>query len=94
MPARKSPPVPTTPIGELWNMSDLTAGWLNELGLFTYEDLCEADLVAVWLDLKARHKQVTRLMYFALWGAVNNCKWDRITDADKALFESELRARA
>ncbi len=86
MPARKTDPEPTTPVEELWNLSDLTAGWLRELGIATYADLCTADLYTTWAELRARHRQVSALMFYALWGAVHNCKWDQIPDDEKAAF--------
>lgn len=88
MPPRKHPPHPETPVSELWNISTITAGWLEELGISTYQNLCDADLFEVWVELKLRHRQVTALMYYALWGAVNNCHWNQIPDSVKAEFEA------
>lgn len=87
VPARKTPPTAETPVRELWNLSDLTAGWLEEIGIRTYADLEAADLVAVYRDLRARHKQVTRLMYYALWGALHNVHWNKIPEEEKSLAE-------
>lgn len=88
MPARKTPPTPDTPVRELWNLSDLTGGWLEELGIETYGQLSEADLFTVWVELKSRHRQVSKLMYCAMWGAVANCHWNRIPASEIEVFES------
>ena len=93
MPARTTPARPETPVGALWNLSEKTAGWLTEEGIETFADLCEADLIGVWISLKAKHRQVTRLMYYALWGARHDCHWRSITEADKARFEAALAQR-
>ena len=89
MPRRKEAPLPQTPIKELWNMSPTTAGWLAEIGIETYEQLASSDLFEVWSCLKKRHSQVTALMFFALWGAVNNCHWNHIPDPVRAEFETK-----
>lgn len=78
MPGRKTPPIDQTPVEELFNLSDLTGGRLRVLEITNYGELCRADLHAVWLELKTRHKQVSKLMFYALWGAVNNVHWKQI----------------
>jgi hypothetical protein len=87
MPRRTTPPTPETPLHELWNLSRTTAAWLEELGVKNYGDLCQRDLHQLWLDLKLRHSQVTKLMFYALWGAVHNQHWDRIPESEKEAFE-------
>jgi hypothetical protein len=90
MPARKTPSTDSTPVEELWNLSDLTGSWLRELGISNYSELCAADLLSVFLELKARHRQVTKLMYYALWGAVANAHWNQIPDSEKDRVTSAL----
>jgi DNA transformation protein and related proteins len=80
---RTTPPEADTPVVELWNLSKLTAGWLNDIGIYTYNDLAEADLLETWYILKLQHSQVSKLMYYALWGAVNNCHWNLIPESEK-----------
>lgn len=87
MPPRKTPPSSSTPVRELWNLSEVIASWLHELGIDTYGQLVDADLIEVWVELKGRHKQVTKLMFFALWGAVHNCHWNLIPDSEKAKLD-------
>lgn len=82
----KPRPVPqaSTPVEALMNLSQVSAGWLREEGVCSYADLQAADLVALWLRLKAKHPQVTRLMYYALWGALRNTHWNQIPEEEKA----------
>jgi DNA transformation protein len=65
------------------NLSDLTGGWLRDEGVATYGELCEADLVQLFHALKATHKQVSRLMYYALVGAVLNIHWNQIPEEER-----------
>lgn len=75
---------------ELWNLSDLTAECLRELGITSYAEFEAADLCAVWQELKPRHKQVTKLMYYALWGAKHNCHWQLLEPQAKAALTTYL----
>lgn len=83
MPPRKKPASDDTPVNELWNLSDITAGWLKDEGINTYGDLQKHNLVELWWNLKQKNSQVTKLMYYALWGAVNNLHWNYIPDSEK-----------
>lgn len=65
----KKPLTESTPVGELMNISKLTATWLEDNGINNYGDLRRSNLIEVWKELKKQHKQVTMLMYYALWGA-------------------------
>lgn len=94
MPRRKTPPDDSTPIGELWNMSETTAAWLEELGIPTYGALKGQDLHRVWLELKLRHRQVTKLMFYALWGAVHTCHWKQVPADEIERFESFRQSQA
>ena len=78
MPRLFRPPNPDTPVSKLWNMSDISGSWLNDIGVFTYADLVSRDILQLWADLKSTHKQVTKLMYYALWGATANTHWKNI----------------
>jgi TfoX C-terminal domain len=84
MPRRTTTPKEGTPVEELWNLSKLTGSWLNAVGICTYGDLADRDLVEVWHILQIEHHQVSKLMYYALWGAVNNCHWNLISESEKA----------
>ncbi len=88
MPRRDAPPTDATPVAELWNLSGTTATWLNDLGVHTYGDLSQRDLYELWGELKAAHKQVTTLMFLALWGAVHNCHWNQVPADVVAEFEA------
>jgi hypothetical protein len=91
MPRKKRAPLtPDTPVAELWNLSSTTAGWLNDAGVFTHEDLVATDLVTLWQRLKGSHRQVTRLMYYALVGAMHDCHWKEISPSAIADFEKRM----
>jgi TfoX C-terminal domain len=83
---------PQTPVEELWNLSALTSGWLREQGISTHQELARADLFELWLALRLKHSQVTRLMYYALWGAKHDCHWNKIPLLEKKKFDERLAA--
>ncbi len=85
-------PLPShnTPVQELYNLSRLTGGWLNDIGIYTFDDLQKADLFEVWTILKSEHSQVTRLMYCALWGAIHHAHWNTMPEGEKRLFQEKL----
>jgi DNA transformation protein len=93
VPPRKTPSQSATPVEELWNLSALTAGWLRALGIRTRGDLERRDLIEVWLALRLEHPQVTRLMYYALWGAVNDLHWKFVPKDAKRLFDEAVERR-
>ncbi|MGF1465184.1 MAG: TfoX/Sxy family DNA transformation protein [Sandaracinaceae bacterium] len=70
----------------------IAAGWLREEGIETYADLAAADRLALFLTLKAGHRQVTRLMYYALWGAVENRHWRECPEDEKTRVDAALEA--
>jgi DNA transformation protein len=88
VPARTTPAQPETPVEELWNLSDTTAQLLRELGIATYGQLAESNLHEVWSELKVRHRQVTKLMFYALWGAVHNVHWNQTPAETIDAFEA------
>ena len=83
---------PDTPVQALINLSTVSAGWLNDEGIETYAQLQGQDLVALWLRLKAKHGQVTRLMYYALWGAVHDAHWNQIPQSEKDRIQAVIDA--
>jgi hypothetical protein len=56
----------------------------------THADLKRTDLFELWRKLRLKHGQVTRLMYYALWGAREDCHWNKISLAEKARFDAQL----
>jgi hypothetical protein len=87
------PPPPDTPVNQLWNISELTACWLSELKIFTYHDLARKNLLKLWSELKSSHRQVSKLMYYALWGAVANTHWKNIPPPEIAKIDEFIRVK-
>ncbi len=82
---------PDTPVEALINLSQLTGSWLREEGACTHADLAATDLITLWLRLKSQHRQVTKLMYYALWGAVHDQHWNRIPASEKDRIDAVVR---
>ena len=91
--SQRPPPTDDTPVESLYNISAKSGAWLRDEGVATYGDLVRQDLVGLWLRLKSEHRQVTRLMYYALWGAVHDCHWNRITQAEKDRIDEVIRGQ-
>ncbi|MCU0862749.1 MAG: TfoX/Sxy family protein [Planctomycetes bacterium] len=87
MPARRTPARPDTPCRKLWNLSDTTAAWLADEGIHTHGDLVGSDLMQLWARLRARHPQVTKLMFLALAGAVHDVHWRHVPSELVEAFE-------
>lgn len=65
------------------NLSKISSEWLRELGVRTPEELKKQDLDVLYLTLRSRHHQVTRLMYYALWGAVRGVHWNLCPEKER-----------
>jgi hypothetical protein len=95
MPRAKNCPLsPDTPVEKLWNISTTTAQWLNAVGIQVHQDLVTADLVDVWQQLKGAHRQVTRLMFFAMVGALHDCHWKEIPPSAVVEFDRRIGPKA
>lgn len=87
MPRPKQPPTPETPVEQLYNLSEKTGGWLREIGISTHGELAQADLCQTWLELRLRNPACTKLMWYALYGAVHNIHWKEVPINEIGHFE-------
>ena len=69
---------PTTPAAELLNLGSKSAQQLETIGIQNLADLQQADLLEVYTQLKMRDPSVTKVLYYALWGAVHNVHWQNV----------------
>jgi hypothetical protein len=77
---------PDTPIGELRNFATVSSSWLRAVGVTTYGELCQRDLIELWVELRAHFPHVSRVMYYAMWGAKHGRHWREVPEAEKARF--------
>ncbi|MEM1312177.1 MAG: TfoX/Sxy family DNA transformation protein [Patescibacteria group bacterium] len=90
---RRRLPPPETPVDRLWNISDSLADQLNNLKIFTYEDLTSKNLIDLWSDLKAKYRGISKLTYYALWGAVTNIHWKNVPPSEIEKIESFISTK-
>lgn len=81
---------PKTPAVRIKNMGPKSTEWLNDIGIFTVEDIEREGVIAVYQRLKASRPGISRVMLYALQGAVMNLHWNHLPDEVKADLLREL----
>lgn len=77
--------------GRTLNIGPKSTLWLNEAGIYTYEDLEAIGSVEAWRRVKAmRPREVSLNLLYGLEGALMGVRWDQLPPEVKA----ELRAAA
>ncbi len=84
---------------ELKNLGMASVNILNAIGVRSYEDLAEMGAVEAYNRIKARGIQVSKVMLYALQGALLNVHWNDLApelkqqlveDADQALEQAAV----
>lgn len=77
----------------LKNLGMASVNILNAIGISTYEDLSSIGPVEAYCRIKARGIQVSKVMLYALQGALMDVHWNELTPTQKAhLVEEAQRA--
>lgn len=71
------------PIESLPNLGSKSATLLREIGVFSAEDLRELGAVPAYCMLKSQGQSVSKVMLWALHGALTGEKWDRLSAETK-----------
>lgn len=61
---------------ELKNLGMATVNILHAIGIHTYRDLADSGAVAAYQKIKARGIHVSKVMLYALQGALMNVHWN------------------
>jgi DNA transformation protein and related proteins len=72
------------------NMGPKSTEWLKEIGIFTVEDVEREGVMEVYLRLKAGRPGISRVMLYALQGAVLNLHWNALPDELKEELLQQL----
>jgi DNA transformation protein and related proteins len=72
------------------NIGKVTAGWLNEVGIHSLEDLQEIGSVEAYRRVKAqRPRETTIVLLYALEGALLDCHWNALPADVKASLREQ-----
>jgi len=72
------------------NMGPKSTDWLNDIGVFTLEDIERQGVVSVYKRLKASRPNISLVMLWALQGAVMNLHWKWLPEEVKAELLQEI----
>lgn len=64
---------------ELKNLGMATVNILHAIGIHTYEDLAETGAVAAYQKIKGRGIHVSKVMLYALQGALMDVHWNELS---------------
>lgn len=80
----------STELIELKNLGKTSVQWLNAVGIRTHEQLREVGSVAAYCKVRSRGFKVSKVLLYALEGALINAHWNDL-DAD---YKSRLLKEA
>lgn len=74
---------------ELKNLGMASVNILHAVGINTYADLCRLGAVEAYLRIKARDINVSKVMLYALQGALLNVHWNDLSPDMKTQLVAE-----
>lgn len=74
---------------QLKNLGMASVNILHSVGINTREDLSQLGAVAAYQKIKARHLNVSKVMLYALQGALMDVHWNELSPELKAQLVSE-----
>ena len=77
---------------ELKNLGMASVNILHAVGINTYADLCRLGAVEAYLRIKARDINVSKVMLYALQGALMNVHWNDLAPEVKTQLVSEAES--
>ena len=81
------------PTAQAINIGPKSAALLSEIGIGTLDDLRACGSVQAYARLKFLHPaKVSKNLLWALHAALQNRRWNDLSDAEKAELEAELSA--
>ncbi|MGB1271369.1 MAG: TfoX/Sxy family protein [Endozoicomonas sp.] len=73
-----------TDLIELKNLGKTSVQWLNAVGIRTLEQLHEVGSVAAYCKVKSRGFKVSKVLLYALEGALIGAHWNELNQEHKA----------
>jgi DNA transformation protein len=77
---------------QLKNLGMASVNILHSVGINTREDLEQLGAVAAYQKIKARHLNVSKVMLYALQGALMDVHWNELPQELKARLVSEAES--
>jgi DNA transformation protein and related proteins len=78
------------PVLNLLNIGPRSAEWLEEVGVRTVGDLRDLGAILAYCIIRDRHEEATIHLLYALHGALEGKRWDRLTAEEKISLKTAL----
>lgn len=75
---------------ELLNLGPKSTGWLAHIGIHTCQDLTEMGIVPAYCLLKAQGYPVSLNLLYALYGALHDMPWNKVSPEVKKQLQVEV----
>lgn len=77
---------------ELKNLGIASVNIINAVGIHTHEELAQLGAVEVYCRIVARNINVSKVMLYALHGALTDCHWNELSTEVKNRLVREAKA--
>ena len=74
---------------ELKNLGNTSIHWLRTIGVHSQQDLKEKGAVAAYTEIKQRGIRVSKVLLYALHGAMTDTHWTELDDGTKQRLVEE-----
>ena len=81
-------------LSDLKNIGKQSEGWLNQVGIYTPEDLSQMGAVEVWKLVKEIEPNASLIGVYALQGALMDINWRDLPDDIKADLRRKWEGRS
>lgn len=72
------------------NLGPVSRGWLEEIGVYTIDDLRELGSVPIYVAIKQRHPKASLNLLWALEAAIIGCDWRNLPEPRKKELRREI----
>ncbi len=79
---------------ELKNLGKTSVQWLNAVGIKTLDQLKKTGSVESYCKVRDRGFKVSKVLLYALEGALNNAHWNELTEEQKHRLLQAVNARS
>ena len=76
----------------LRNLGSTSVRWLNDIGIFTVDELRDRGAVEAYCLIKAQRENVSLNLLYALFGALYHMAWNQIPDNKKLELKKAVDA--